>query len=68
MLSVLETLLNTLLVIGTSLWGWLGLVAGSGGAFLIWHTLEASASRAPTTALGIIIIFVAIYWQEMRKK
>jgi hypothetical protein len=61
MLAVLENLLNTLLVIGTSLWGWLGLVAEFGGALLIWHTLELSAYRAPTAALGFITIFVTIY-------
>ncbi len=68
MLSVLETLLNTLLVIGTSVWGWLGLAAGFGGAFLAWHALESSAVRAPTAAIAFVAIFIAFYWQEMRKK
>jgi len=68
MLSVLESLLNTLLVVGTSVWGWLGLVAGLGGAFLVWHTLESSAARAPAAAFAFVIIFMAISWQEIRKK
>ena len=68
MLSVLETLLNALLVIGTSVWGWLGLVAGFGGGFLVWHTLDAPSTRAPAAALAFIIIFMAFYWQEIKKK
>ena len=68
MLSLLETLLNTLLVIGTSVWGWLGLAAGFGGAFLVWHALESLAVRAPAAAFAFVIIFMAFYWQEIRKK
>ncbi len=68
MLSVLETLLNTLLVIGTSVWGWLGLAAGFGGALLVWHAFESSAARTPAAAFAFVIIFMAFYWQEMRKK
>ena len=66
--SVIDALLNALLVIGTSFWGWLGLAAGFGGAFLIWHTLESSAARVPAAAVAFIIIFMAIYWQEIKKK
>ena len=68
MLSVLETLLNTLLVVGTSVWGWLGLIGGLGSAFLVWNTLESSLARAPAAAFTFVIIFMAIYWQEVRKK
>ena len=68
MLSVLETLLDILLVVGTSIWGWLGLVAGLCGDFLVWHVLESTSARAPVAAFAFIIIFMAIYWQEFRKK
>ena len=68
MLSVLEALLNTLLVIGTSLWGWIGLLAGFGGAILVWHALESFTVRGPASAVAFIAIFIAIYWREIQKK
>lgn len=68
MLSIVETLMNTLLVIGTSIWGWIGLAAGLGGAFIVWHVLVASEARAPIAALTFVILFMVISWQEIRKK
>ena len=68
MFSVLESLLNTLLVIGTSVWGWLGLIAGFGGAFAVWHLMGASAARAPAAAVAFVGIFMVIYWREIGKK
>jgi len=68
MFSVLESLLNTLLVIGTSVWGWLGLIAGFGGAFVVWHLLGTSPARAPAAAVAFVGIFMVIYWRELGKK
>ena len=68
MFSVLESLLNTLLVIGTSVWGWLGLIAGFGGAFVVWHLLDTSPARAPASAVAFIGIFMVIYSRELGKK
>ena len=68
MLSVLETLLNTVLVVGASVWGWLGLIGGLGGAFFVWHTLDSSQVRAPAAAFTFAIIFMVVYWQEIKKK
>lgn len=68
MLSVLEALLDTLLVLGTSIWGWLGLVAGLGSAFLVWRVLETSEARAAAAAISFILVFIAFSWQEIKKK
>ena len=68
MLSVIEALLNTLLVIGTSLRGWIGLLAGFTGAFLVWHAMESFTVRGPASAVAFIAIFMAIYWREVKKK
>jgi hypothetical protein len=68
MFSVLESLLNTLLVIGTSVWGWLGLVAGFACAFMVWHLMETSTARAPAAAVAFIVVFMLFYWQELGKK
>ena len=66
MINVLEGLLDLLLVLGTSLWGWLGVALGFGAAFLSWNLLAESATRGPVSAFAFLAIFVVCAWQELR--
>lgn len=68
MLAVLETLLNTLLVLGTSIWGWLGLAAGFVAGYIAWSVLQPSPSAGPAAAVAFVSVFAAFAWQELRKR
>jgi hypothetical protein len=66
--AVLETLLNTLLVLGTSVWGWLGLAAGFFAAYVVWSVLHPSVSSGAAAAVAFAAVFAVFAWQELRSK
>jgi hypothetical protein len=68
MLSVLETLVDTLLVLGKSIWGWLGVVIGLAASWLVWSYAGNSTPRGPLAAATFALVFMLFCWQELRKK
>ena len=66
MLNILEGLLEVLLVLGTSAWGWLGVALGFGAAFVSWELLASSVMRGPVSAAAFVVVFMACAWQELR--
>jgi O-antigen ligase len=66
MLNMLGGLLELLLVLGTSVWGWLGVALGFGAAFVSWELLAQSSLRVPASAMAFVTVFMACAWQEVR--
>jgi uncharacterized membrane protein YhhN len=66
MLSIAEGLLHLLLIIGTSAWGWLGVVLGLGASFLSWELMSSSGMRGPVSAVVFVLVFMVCAWQELR--
>ena len=67
MFTVLGDLLDLFLVLGTSVWGWLGVVGGFGAAFLAWSLLEPQPARGVVSALSFAVVFMLFAWQELGK-
>ena len=67
MITVLEDLLNFLLVLGTSLWGWAGVVFGLLAGWGTWHFSPLSW-RAPAAAFAFFLVFMVLAWQESRRR
>jgi hypothetical protein len=68
MFTVLGDLLDLLLVLGTSVWGWLGVAAGFGAAFLAWSVVEPQPARGLASAVAFIATFMLFAWQELGKR
>jgi hypothetical protein len=66
-LNILEGLLELLLVLGTSVWAWLGVVLGFCAAFASWELMAASSARAPVSAVAFVAVFMVCAWQELRR-
>ena len=67
MFTVLGDLLDLLLVLGTSVWGWLGVVVGFGAAFLAWSVVEPQPARGLVSAVAFVVTFMLFAKQELGK-
>lgn len=67
MLTILGDLLDFLLVLGTSVWGWFGVVGGFCAAFLAWSVVEPQPFRGMVSVVAFIATFMLFAWQEIRK-
>jgi hypothetical protein len=67
MFTVLADLLDLLLVLGTSVWGWLGVAAGFGAAFLVWSLVDPQPARGVLSAVAFLATFMLFAWQELGK-
>jgi O-antigen ligase len=67
-LNILEILLELLLVLGTSVWGWLGVVLGFSAGFASWELMAASSARVAVSAVTFVAaVFMVCAWQELRR-
>jgi hypothetical protein len=67
MFTVLSDFLDLLLVLGTSVWGWIGVVGGLGAAFLAWSVVEPQPARGAASAIAFVVTFMLFAWQELGK-
>lgn len=66
MLTILESLFELLLVIGTSIWGWAGIALGFVTAYFVWTGLSSSDARGPVSAIAFLVVFMICAGQELR--
>ena len=68
MLSILNNLFELLLVLGSSKWGWLGLLFGLVISFSTWSLIESQLEKAAVSAIAFVAVFMAFAWQELGKR
>lgn len=65
---MLDDLLSLILVLGTSVWGWLGLMLGLAAAYVAWEVLATLQSRSIASTVVFVGVFMVCAWQELRRK
>lgn len=66
--NMVDDLFSLFLTLGTSVWGWLGVVLGLAAAYLAWEGLSTLQSRGFVSAIVFVGVFMACAWQELRRK
>ena len=65
---MVDDLINLLLTLGTSVWGWLGLLLGFAAAYLTWEGLPTLQGRGALSAVVFVAVFMVFAWQEIGRK
>ena len=65
---MVDDLLSLFVTLGTSVWGWLGVVLGLAAAYLAWEGLSTLQGRGLVSAVVFVGVFMACAWQDLRRK
>lgn len=65
---MVDDLISLLFTLGTSVWGWLGVLLGLAAAYLAWEGLPALHGRGVASAVVFVVVFMVCAWQELRRK
>ena len=68
MITIVETLIEMLVVLGTSRWGWIGVALGFAASFLVWEALPPFPARGVLAAIAFLVVFMLCAWRELGRR